>query len=113
MFLSLLLCFVMQSAAVEEAVIWEQHTVTLHRVSVNNYLIYFSMSIYFLLSACLWQRTFPFYLPAPFCPLPISVNSLKIHCLRRETLLEEQDVCSLNNSQGIQMAGNKTKEDEN
>lgn len=28
-----LLVFVLQSAAMEETVIWEQHTVTLHRVS--------------------------------------------------------------------------------
>lgn len=29
-----LLCPVFQSAAMEETVIWEQHTVTLHRVRV-------------------------------------------------------------------------------
>lgn len=36
--------FVLQSAAMEETVIWEQHTVTLHRVSVYNSLIHSTLS---------------------------------------------------------------------
>lgn len=41
----------------EETVIWEQHTVTLHRVSVYNSLNHSSLSslLSFSLSACLWH----------------------------------------------------------
>lgn len=35
---------VLQSAAMEETVIWEQHTVTLHRVSVYNVIIHSPLS---------------------------------------------------------------------
>lgn len=51
------LLLVLQSAAMEETVIWEQHTVTLHRVSVYNSLIpsFLSCLFFLFLSACLWH----------------------------------------------------------
>lgn len=51
---------VLQSAAMEETVIWEQHTVTLHRVSVYNYFIHsFLSSLY-----CSFPTLLVFGIPA-------------------------------------------------
>lgn len=105
--------FVLQSAAMEETVIWEQHTVTLHRVSVYSSLIHSTLSSHLsffpslpvsgilILNYVLCSSLFP------LCPLPIHIFSLsteKASCSSRmcgtETIVKE-----------TQMAGNKAKED--
>lgn len=70
----------LQSAAMEETVIWEQHTVTLHRVSAYNSLIHSTLSSnlsFFPLFACLWHPNPEQCLVCsslfPLCPLPIHI----------------------------------------
>lgn len=66
-----LLSVVLQSAAMEETVIWEQHTVTLHRVSVDNSLFPpLSSSVSVRPGIPTYSMSFSilhFFLPVPLC----------------------------------------------
>lgn len=95
----------------EETVIWEQHTVTLHRVSVLN------SSSDSILS--FGRDTTHRYCPEDLLPLCVCFPHLKfspcssarVALLHGAGQLRRQDVQQRNNSQGTQMAGNETKKD--
>lgn len=77
--------FVLQSAAMEETVIWEQHTVTLHRVSVYNFKSTHPFLLFCLLFVFLWHPEDALLLSvfSNFPPIPLPIHLFFFLCTER------------------------------